>query len=144
TMRVEQIYSDYRRGAQLPVDLLSYAALKDALVTDLDTAKPLSTSKQGNSTMVKLEIPIENDKQSAHLKVTGTLDDGYKFSNDVLTFDRTIKGLRNTILLPAGFEVTSSSQSGTVGIYQGRVFVAFVNLNSENAYHVTITASKKK
>lgn len=144
TMRVEQIYSDYRRGSDLPVELLGYAALKDVVVTDLDTAKPLPTSKQGTMTMVKLDVPIENDKQSAHLKVVGTLDDGYKFSNDVVTFDRTVKGLRNTILLPPGFEVTSTSQSGTVGIYQGRVFVALVNLNAENSYHVTITASRKK
>jgi hypothetical protein len=144
SMRVEQTYSDFRKGDKLPVDLLGYAALKDVVITDLDTAKPLSTSKQGNATVVKLDVPIENDKQSAHLKVAGTTDDGYKFSNDVLTFDRTVKGLRNTVLLPVGFEVSSVSQSGTVGIYQGHVFVAFVNLNAENSYHVVITASKKK
>jgi hypothetical protein len=144
TIRVEQIYSDFRKGDKLPVDLLGYAPLKDATVIDLDTAKPLATSKQGNGTVVKLDVPIVDEKQSAHLKVTGTLDDGYKISNDVLTFDRTVKGLRNTILLPAGFEVTSVSQSGTVGIYQGRVFVALVNLNAENSYRVVITASRKK
>jgi len=143
-IRVEQIYSDFRRGDKLPVDLLGYAPLKDATVIDLDTAKPLATSKQGNATMVNLDVPIVDDRQSAHLKVTGTLEDGYKISNDVMTFDRTVKGLRNTILLPAGFEVTSVSQSGTVGIYQGRVFVALVNLNAENTYRVIVTASRKK
>src|SRR4051812_8743335 len=100
TIRVEQIYSDFRKGDKLPVDLLGYAPLKDATVIDLDTAKPLATSKQGNGTVVKLDVPIVDEKQSAHLKVTGTLDDGYKISNDILTFDRTVKGLRNTILLP--------------------------------------------
>jgi hypothetical protein len=145
TMRVEQIYSDFRKGDKPPVDLLGYAALKDVTVIDLDTAKPLATSRQGSATVVKLDVPIVDDRQSAHLKVTGTLEDaGYKISNDVLTFDRTVKGLRNTILLPAGWEVTSISQSGTVGVYQGRVFVAFVNLNAENAYHVVLTASKKR
>ena len=143
-IRVEQIYSDYRRGEKLPLDLLGYAPLTDLAVIDLDTAKPLPASKEGGATVVKLEVPITNDKQSAHLKVTGKLDDaGYKISNDALTFDRTVKGLRNTILLPAGWEVTSISQSGTVGIYQGRVFVALVNLNAENAYRVVITAKKK-
>ena len=113
-------------------------------VIDLDTAKPLATSKQGNATVVKLEVPITDDKQSAHLKVNGTLDDpGYKISNDVLTFDRTVKGLRNTILLPAGWDVTSVSQSGTIGMFQGRAFVALVNLNAENSYRVVITAKKK-
>ena len=144
-MRVEQTYSDFRKGDKLPIDLLGYAALKDVTVIDLDTAKPLATSTTGNATVVKLEVPIVDDKQSAHLRVTGTLEDpGYKISNDVLTFDRTVKGLRNTILLPAGWEVTSISQSGTVGIYQGRVFVALVNLNSENSYRVVVTASRKK
>lgn len=145
TMNVEQTYSDYRKGAALPLDLLTYAPLKTVTVTDLDTAKPLTTSKRGNATMVQLDVPIENEKQSAHLKVTGTLEDpGYTVANGVLTFDRTVKGLRNTILLPAGWEVTSVSQSGTVGVYQNRAFVAFVNLNAENSYRVVITAAKKK
>jgi hypothetical protein len=145
TIRVEQVYSDFRKGDKLPIDLLGYAALKDVTVIDLDTAKPLTASKQGNATVVKLDVPIVEEKQSAHLKVTGTLEDaGYKISNDVLTFDRTVKGLRNTILLPPGWEVTSISQSGTVGIYQGRVFVALVNLNAENAYRVAVTASRKR
>jgi hypothetical protein len=143
-IRVEQIYSDYRRGEKLPVDLLGYAPVTDLTVIDLDTAKPLSTAKEGAATVVKLDVPITNDKQSAHLKVTGKLDDpGYKISNDALTFDRTVKGLRNTILLPAGWEVTSVSQSATIGINQGRAFVALVNLNAENSYRVVITAKKK-
>jgi hypothetical protein len=113
-------------------------------VVDLDTAKPLVTAKKGQTTSVKLEVPITNDKQSAHLKVNGTLNDaGYTISNGVLRFDRPMKGLRNTILLPAGWEISSLSQSGTVGMYQGRVFVALINLNSENAYRVVLTAKKK-
>ena len=143
-IRVEEIYSDYRKGAKLPLDLLSYAAVKDVTVTDLDTAKRLATSQDGHATMVTLDVPIVDDRQSAHLKVEGTIDDpGYKIANDALVFDRTVKGLRNTILLPAGWDVTSISQSGTVGMYQGRVFVALVNLNAENAYRVVITAKKR-
>lgn len=114
-------------------------------VTDLDTAKPLATARDGRATLVSLDVPIVDDRQSAHLKVTGTLDDaGYTISNDALIFDRTVKGLRNTILLPPGWDVTSVSQSGTVGVNQGRVFVALVNLNAENAYRVVITARKRE
>jgi hypothetical protein len=143
-IRVEQIYSDFRRGASPALDLLSYAPLKDLTVIDLDTGKPLVTSKSGTATVVKLDVPIENDKQSAHLKVNGTLDDaGYKVVNAALTLDRTMKGLRNTILLPAGWEIASVSQSGTVGVFQGRVFVALLNLNAENSYRVIITAKRK-
>jgi hypothetical protein len=143
-IRVEQIYSDFRKGDKPPVDLLGYAALEDVTVVDLDTAKPLATSRQGNATVVRLDVPIVDEKQSAHLKVNGTLaDPNYKISNDMLTFDRTVRGLRNTILLPAGWEVTSVSQSGTVGIFQGRAFVALLNLNAENSYRIVITAKKK-
>lgn len=143
-VKVEQIYSDPRMGAELPLDLLGYAALTDVTVVDLDTAKPLSTQKKGSATVVKLEVPITNDKQSAHLKLNGTLSDAkYTITSGTLQFDRTMKGLRNTVLLPAGWEVSSVSQSATVGVYRGRVFVALINLNSENAYRVVITARKK-
>ena len=141
---MEQIYTDFRKGDALPVDLLAYAPLTDLALIDLDTAKPLTTSKKGNATLVKLELPIVEEKQSAHLKVTGTLtDQGYKIVNGSLIFDRPMKGLRNTVLLPAGWEVASASQSGTIGNYQGRAFVAFVNLNAENSYRVKITARRK-
>jgi hypothetical protein len=144
TMHVEQIYSDYRKGDKPSLDLLSYAPLTELSVIDLDTAKPLATAKEKNATVVKLDVPIVDDRQSAHLKVSGTLDDPtYKVASGTLTFDRPMKGLRNTILLPAGWDVASVSQSGTIGVYQGRAFVALINLNAENAYHVTITARKK-
>jgi hypothetical protein len=143
SIRVEQIYSDFRKGDKEKLDLLTYAPLQDLKVIDLDTAKPLPTTKDGSATAVKLEVPIQDEKQSAHLKVTGKLQDAnYKVVNNTLSFDRTVKGLRNTILLPAGWEVASVSQSGTIGIYQGRVFVALINLNSEYEYRVAITARK--
>jgi len=144
-IKVDQIYSDYRKGDAPPIDLLTYAPLSDPTVIDLDTAKPLTTARKGNATVVKLEVPIVDDKQSAHLEVSGTLTDpGYKIANGSLIFDRTVKGLRNTVLLPAGWEVASVSQSGTIGSYQGRAFVAFVNLNAENSYRTVITARKKQ
>src|SRR5207249_944640 len=101
--------------------------------------------KKGSATVVKLEVPITDDRQSAHLQVDGKLEDAnYKTINGSLVFDRTIKGLRNTILLPAGWEVASVSQSGTIGVYQGRQFVALINLNAENSYRVVVTARKKQ
>lgn len=143
-IKVEQIYSDARKGKELPLDLMSYAPLTNVTVIDLDTAKPLDALKKGKSVMVQLAEPIVNDKQSAHLKVTGSLiDPTYTVTNGVLRFDRQMKGLRNTILLPAGWEIASVSQSATYGMYQGRAFVSLVNLNSENAYRIAITAKKK-
>jgi hypothetical protein len=143
TMKVEQIYSDWRKGANARLDLLGYAPLTELKVIDLDTAKALVTSKEGNATAARLDVPIVDDKQSAHLKVNGKLvDQNYKVQNGTLTFDRTVKGLRNTILLPAGWEIASVSQSGTYGMYQGRAYAALINLNNENSYRVVITARK--
>ena len=111
---------------------------------DLDTAKPFATAKDGAATFVKLDVPIADDKQSAHIKITGSFrDPGYKAMGDELVFDRVLYGLRNTILLPAGWDVSALSQSGTIGMYEGRAFVSLINLNGENNYRLTLRARKR-
>jgi hypothetical protein len=143
TIHVEQIYSDYRKGSRAKLDSLAYLPLDSLKVIDLDTAKAFTLKKEGAATFVALEVPIVYDKQSAHIKITGALNDsGYKLANGDLIFERTLKGLRNTVLLPAGWEVSGLSQSGTIGTYQGRAFVALINLNAENNYRVVIRAKK--
>jgi hypothetical protein len=142
-IKVEQIYSDFRKGDKARLDSLTYLPLADLAVVDLDTAKTLTPAKDGNGMSVKLDVPIVDDKQSAHLKVTGTLTNaGYSLANNELVFERTLHGLRNTVLLPAGWDVSAVSQSGTIGLYQGRQFVSLINLNGENNYKVTIRARK--
>jgi hypothetical protein len=144
TFSVQQTYSDYRKGASAKLDSLSYLALKDLKVIDLDTAKPLTTAGQGAQTTAKLEVPIVNDRQSAHLRITGTVVDGsYRLDKGDLVLSRTMRGLRNTVLLPEGWDVSAVSQSGTIGrTAQGRAFVSLINLNGENSYTVTIRARK--
>ena len=139
---VEQTYSDYRKGSRASLDFLSYMPLDDLKVIDLDTAKPLTVQRNGKTATVPLEVPIDNDRQSVHLKVTGTLAGVARVANGDIVFSAPLHGLRNTILLPAGYEVSSVSQSGTIGTYRGRPFVALVNLNAENQYSVTIRARK--
>ena len=92
----------------------------------------------------RVDEPIVDDKQSAHLRITGTLKaSGYTVVRDELVFQRTLKGLRNTVLLPKGWEVSGVSQSATIGTDRnGRAFVALINLNSENSYRVTIRATR--
>src|SRR6266540_4962622 len=95
-IRVEQVYSDYRKGDKARLDSLTYLPLQDLKVLDLDTAKPLSATKEGSATVVKLEVPIVDDRQSVHIKITGTVKDGsYKTANGELVFERTLHGLRN-------------------------------------------------
>ena len=142
---VEQTYSDSRTGATASIDALAYIRLENLKVIDLDTAKPLAVSRAGGRAMATLGVPITRDRQSAHLSVQGTVNDGsYKVDGGALLFDRTLKGLRNTVLLPAGWEVSGVSQSGTIGrTADGRAFVALINLNAENAYRVVIRANRR-
>jgi hypothetical protein len=143
-IRVEQTYSDYRKGARATLDSLAYLPLQDLKVIDLDTARSLTPVKEANATVVKLDVPIADDKQSAHLRLTGTLrDPNYRVEHGQLVFERSVHGLRNTVLLPEGWELAAMSQSGTIGTYNGRVFAAFINLNAENAYKITIRAVKR-
>ncbi|MFN8060172.1 MAG: hypothetical protein U0Q12_13535 [Vicinamibacterales bacterium] len=143
-VRVEQTYSDARRGASATLDALSYLALQDLEVVDLDTAEKLAPTRKGSVSSVALGVPITSAKQSAHLKLSGTLADGsYRVEGGSLVFERTLHGLRNTVWLPAGWDVSGISQSGTIGTYRDRAFVAFINLNAENAYRVTVRASRR-
>jgi hypothetical protein len=140
---VEETYSDYRKGERASLDSLAWLPLQDLRVIDLDTAKPLAVDRSSAVPTARLEVPIAREHQSAHLKITGTLSgDSYRVSDGELVFDRTLHGLRNTVLLPAGWEVSGVSQSGSIGQYRGRAFVAFVNLNAENQYRVVIRARR--
>ncbi|HMC75503.1 MAG TPA: hypothetical protein VKH34_00175 [Vicinamibacterales bacterium] len=144
---VEQTYSDYRKGDRARLDSLSYLSLQDLKVIDLDTAKPFTPVKEAKGTFVKLDVPITSDRQSAHIRITGTLKaSGYTVVNGELVFQRTLKGLRNTVLLPKGWEVSGVSESGTIGTERasGRAFVALINLNADNNYKVTIRARKEE
>src|SRR5439155_20235870 len=95
--------SVYRKGEKARLDSLAYLPLHDINVIDLDTAKTLTPSKEMNVTVVRLDVPIVDDKQSAHVKITGAVRDGtYRLENGDLVFERTLHGLRNTVLLPDG------------------------------------------
>jgi hypothetical protein len=144
SIRVEQTYTDYRKGDSAKLDSLAYLPLTDLSVVDLDTAKKLPLAGKNAA---KLEVPVVNDTQSAHLRIGGTLaDKAYRLDRKdagALVFDRTLRGLRNTVLLPEGWDVSAVSQSATIGTYQGRAFVALINLNEENQYRVMIRARKR-
>lgn len=142
---VEQVYSDYRKGARARLDSLSYLPLDGVTVVDLDTAKPLEPVRERGGTYVPLDVPIVDERQSAHLKITGTMKaSGYTLLRDGLVFHRVLKGLRNTVVLPAGWEVSSVSQAATIGTDRtGRAFVSLINLNAENSYRVAIRGVKR-
>jgi hypothetical protein len=142
-VRVEQTYSEYRKGDRAVLNTLAALPVQNLQVVDLDTARPLPVEKNTSVSSVRLEVPITNDKQSAHLKITGVLSDpNYTQNGSDLVFERTLRGVRNTVLLPSGWDVAAVSQSATIGAYEGRAFVALINLNAENGYSVRIRARK--
>ena len=142
-INVEQVYSDYRQGPVAVLDTQSYLRLGNLKVVDLDTARPLTPVTNSGTTSVKLDVPITNERQSAHLRLTGTMtSDDYALVKGELMLTMVVYGLRNTVLLPAGWEVSGVSQSGTIGTYRNRPFVAFINLNAENNYRITIRARR--
>lgn len=142
-INVEQVYSDYRQGSVAVLDTQSYLHLNNLKVIDLDTAKPMVPVNNGGTTSVKLDVPITNERQSVHLKLTGTMTGvDYSLVKGELFFTLVVYGLRNTVWLPQGWEVSSVSQSGTIGTFRNRMFVAFLNLNAENTYRVTIRARR--
>ncbi len=142
SIRVEQTYSERHQGKAAKLAVAEYAkVISDLTVTDLDTAEKLTV----NNGTVQLPVPIVNERQSAHLKVSGTVrDNGYRLEYDQLIFDQVLHGPRNTVLLPSGWEVSAVSQPATVGSYQGRSFVAIVNIQNEDSSHVLVRATKAK
>src|SRR6202022_2775415 len=86
---VEQTYSDPRKGDKVKLDALAYLTLQNLTVSDLDTAKALTPMKEASGTVVKLDVPIVSDRQSAHIKITGLLQHaGYRIEHGDLVFDR--------------------------------------------------------
>jgi len=143
-IQIDQSYSDYRKGDKATLDTLADLPLENVAVADLDTARTLARTGGGKIPAVKLDVPITDDKQSAHLRIRGSLEDpGYTTDGRDLVFERAVQGLRNTVLLPSGWDFSFVSQPATLGTFEGRSFAAFINLNAENKYTVRIRARKR-
>ena len=138
---VEQTLSDSTRGSRVRIDLTGRLAIQSLEVIDLDTASRLETVTEAAMTYAKLAVPISNDKQSARLKVVGVVEDeAYRVVDKDLVFNGKLHGLRNTLLLPPGWEVSRISQPGTIGRHDGRAFVAFINIFDGEGIDVEIRA----
>ncbi len=144
SVHVDRRYTEYRKGPTAKLETLADLPVQELKVIDLDTAKEFTPMGTGASATIKLDVPIVDEKQSAHIKITGVLKDrGYRMEDRNLVFDRKLTGVRNTVILPAGWEVESVSQPGTIGMSRGRIFIAFINIDAESSYQVTIRARKR-
>jgi hypothetical protein len=142
--RVEHVGTDDRKGDTASLEIASRWPLREVEVIDLDTAKPLQTAERGGRLVAKLHVPNARDLQSARLKTTGHVeDDRYRIegSGSVLVFEASLPGLRSTVLLPRGWEVSHVSQPATIGRHEGRVFVRFINDHAEPELDVEIRAN---
>ena len=84
---------------------------------------------------VPLEVPIVDDKQSAHLRITDADGSGLH-GGEGRPCSREREGSRNTVVLPARGRRGAAIR--TIGLSNGRAFVSLINLNNDNQYVVKI------
>jgi hypothetical protein len=112
-------------------------------VVDVDTGKPVATSRRGDQVIVKLATPISGSDASARLRVTGQMT-GVNFgSGNYSQFELSIDVPRAVVLLPASWDVASVSVPATVSTQaDGRVAIQIFN-SSTGPLPVTIRAAKR-
>ena len=139
--RIEHTVVDSTPGADSRLDPV-FASLDELEVIDLDTAQILETNaREDGSTHVRRPLLITNPRQSVRLKLKGVAEDpGYRVEAGELVFARVLHGLRNTVWLPPGWEVSRISQPGTIGRHQDRVFVAFINILDVDGLDIEVRA----
>ena len=143
-VKVEQTYSDYRKGATRAARYAREPAAAESAGRSISTpasrSRPRRTAPRRSSSSRCRSSTTSRARTSRSPASSGNR---LSAAGDELVFDRALHGLRNTIMLPAGWEVSALSQSGTIGTYEGRTFVALINLNGENTYRLTLRARKR-
>jgi len=115
TIAVRHEYVETRPGARAVLGVLARHRLTGVVVTDMDTGRPLRVVEASGGAAAELESPIVNDRQTAHLRVTGREDDRlYRIDNGQLAWEKTLVDPRTTVLLPPGWEITAISTPATV------------------------------
>ncbi len=102
-------------GPRARLTFLEHDPLAGLVVTDMDTGKPLEVVRGGSMTQAQLAAPIRNDRQSAHLRLSGDESDPrYRIEAGQLAWEHTLHEPRTTILLPEGWEITALTAPGTI------------------------------
>jgi hypothetical protein len=142
TVSVDYVEEAKGDRSRLPIE----PGLQDLKVIDLDTGSALATETKDGLTFAVLAIPLVEERQSAHLKASGrTTNPGYRLEHEELVFSANLRGVRNTVLFPAGWEVTALTTPGTVATLKesGRVFVRVVNGRPEDSVPIALRARKR-
>lgn len=102
-------------GDRAALGFLARHAIADPVVTDLDSGHRLTVEGATVARVAKLEVPIANSTQSAHVRIAGVAaDPAYRIDRGQLAWETQLREPRTTILLPAGWEVTTISAPATV------------------------------
>lgn len=133
---VRHEYVETHVGSRSTPAFLAHHTLSELAVTDMDTGKPLTPAESGGARTIPLATPIATDRQSAHLRITGKeRDANYRVDSGAggqLVWQTTVYEPRVTVVLPAAWEITSSSAPVTVASGRdGRVTLQFYNARLE-------------
>jgi len=138
-------YLESATGARSKIAFLDHVTLTGATVTDVDTGEALKTTTERGATFAALATPIAKPSQSARLRLTGTLTEpGYTVVDGELAWEQRLRTPRSTILLPAGYEVTTVSVPATVSTQaDGRVVIQVFDGRPDDGVMVQIRATKR-
>ena len=130
---VRHEYVETRVGSRSTPEFLGRHALTSLAVTDMDTGKSLTPAQSGGAWTIPLPMPIANDRQSAHLRIAGKeRDANYRVEGSQLAWQTTVYEPRVTVMLPAGWEVSSATAPVTVASGRdGRVTLQIYNSRLE-------------
>jgi hypothetical protein len=143
---VSHEYLELRPGQRSRVAFLDHTALADVAVTDVDSGERLGSAREEGATFATLPRAIEKASQSARLRVTGTLvDAAFTITSGELAWEQTFTAPRTTVLLPAGWQLTSVSVPATVSTQSdGRVVVQVYDGRPGGGVHAAIRAAKRE
>lgn len=132
-------WNGIRRGSVVSdiavIDLASGTPLEWQLV-DAKTAKENGFAETGEETQfiqIKLARPVPAAAGEARLRILKTYRDAksYFAEGDRITFDRSLGIPRNSVVLPAGYELIGVSYPSQIrALADGRVAVSFMNHGS--------------
>jgi hypothetical protein len=144
-MTVTHEYLETQPGARSKVWFLDRTSLTGVVVTDVDTGEAVKVTQERGATFASLAVPIAKPAQSARLRLTGTLTDpAYTVVDGQLAWEQMLRTPRSTIVLPAGWEVTTVSVPATVSTQpDGRVVIQVYDGRPGEGVKVAIRATKR-
>jgi hypothetical protein len=140
---VVQEYVESRRGEH--AEVRRPVGMKEFTVTDVDTGRVLPVTKSGQQMLVKLDVPIANDGQSARLRVSGPAKLDFQMGEGAVSWMlRSEFAARIVVLLPPGWDVAAVSTPATVSTQtDGRVAIQIYGGDMLPIVMMNFTAAKR-